>query len=90
MTFCTKLEQDTISMIFQSKKKAIFFVINDKRTNSVLYQSNQYKNYKPFFTNMWGAINLDGGIQIKSFQIAFVKLFLSSFVYDLSYVFVNS
>lgn len=53
----------------ETKKKTIIFVINDLE-NKLRFkeESNQYKDYKPFFTDMWDAIILTGRHSLLSFE----------------------
>ena len=52
-----------------TKKKTINFIINDLE-NKVRFieESHQYKDYKPFFTDMWDAIILTGRHSLLSFE----------------------
>jgi hypothetical protein len=53
----------------ETKKKTINFIINDLE-NKVRFieESHQYKDYKPFFTDMWDAIILTGRHSLLSFE----------------------
>ncbi|HET7149489.1 MAG TPA: hypothetical protein VFI73_13440 [Candidatus Nitrosopolaris sp.] len=51
------------------RKKTIIFIINDlDKKLRFIEESNQYKDYKPFFTDMWDAIILTGRHSLLSFE----------------------
>ena len=53
----------------ETKKKTIIFIINDLENKPrFIEESNQYKDYKPFFTDMWDAIILTGRHSLLSFE----------------------
>jgi len=52
----------------ETKKKIINVIINDLENKLRLLESNQYKNYIPFFTDMWDAIILTGRHSLLSFE----------------------
>ena len=52
----------------ETKKKIINIIINDLENKLRLLESNQYKNYIPFFTDMWDAIILSGRHSLLSFE----------------------
>jgi uncharacterized protein (DUF927 family) len=53
----------------ETKKKTIIFIINDlENKQRFIEESNQYKDYKPFFTDMWDAIILTGRHSLLSFE----------------------
>lgn len=52
----------------ESKKKTINIIINDLEKKLSLLESNQYKAYIPFFTEMWDAIILTGRHSLLSFE----------------------
>lgn len=52
----------------EAMKKTINIVINDLENKLRLLESNQYKNYIPFFTDMWDAIILTGRHSLLSFE----------------------
>jgi hypothetical protein len=53
----------------KTKKSTIKFIINDLE-NKVRFigESRQYKDYKPFFTDMWDAIIMTGRHSLLSFE----------------------
>lgn len=54
----------------ESAKQVIKFVINDlKKKLLFIEDSMQYKDYKPFFTDMWDAIILGGKQTLLPFEI---------------------
>jgi GTP1/Obg family GTP-binding protein len=45
----------------ETKKNTINFIINDLENKlRFIEESHQYKDYKPFFTDMWDAVILTG------------------------------
>jgi len=52
----------------EARKKIINTIINDLENKLRLLESNQYKNYIPFFTDMWDAIILTGKHSLLSFE----------------------
>jgi hypothetical protein len=52
----------------ETTKKIINIIINDLENKLRLLESNQYKNYIPFFTDMWDAIILTGRHSLLSFE----------------------
>ena len=53
----------------ETKKKTIIFISNDLENKPrFIEESNQYKDYKPFFTDMWDAIILTGRHSLLSFE----------------------
>lgn len=51
------------------RKKTIILFINDlDKKLRFIEESNQYKDYKPFFTDMWDAIILTGRHSLLSFE----------------------
>ena len=72
----------------ETRKKTIIFVINDLENNlRFIEESNQYKDYKPCFTDMWDAIILTGRHSLLSF--AFLLASLLSCLLQCSYVRLN-
>ena len=54
----------------KTKKSTIKFIINDLENKlRFIEESHQYKDYKPFFTDMWDAIILTGRHSLLSFEI---------------------
>jgi len=54
----------------KTKKSTIKFIINDLENKlRFIEESRQYKDYKPFFTDMWDAIILTGRHSLLSFEI---------------------
>jgi hypothetical protein len=54
----------------ETKKKTINFIMNDLENKMrFILESHQYKDYKPFFTDMWDAIILTGRHSLLSFEI---------------------
>ena len=54
----------------KTKKNTIKFIINDLENKlRFIEESRQYKDYKPFFTDMWDAIILTGRHSLLSFEI---------------------
>jgi len=54
----------------KTKKSTIKFIINDLENKlHFIEESHQYKDYKPFFTDMWDAIILTGRHSLLSFEI---------------------
>jgi hypothetical protein len=54
----------------KTKKSTIKFIINDLENKlRFIEESCQYKDYKPFFTDMWDAIILTGRHSLLSFEI---------------------
>src|SRR5262249_19107127 len=54
----------------KTKKSTIRFIINDLENKlRFIEESRQYKDYKPFFTDMWDAIILTGRHSLLSFEI---------------------
>jgi hypothetical protein len=54
----------------ETKKITINFIINDLESKlRFIEESLQYKDYKPFFTDMWDAIILTGRHSLLSFEI---------------------
>ncbi len=53
----------------ETKRKTIIFIINDLENKlRFIQESNHYKDYKPFFTDMWDAIILTGRHSLLSFE----------------------
>jgi len=53
----------------KTKKYAIKFIINDLENKlCFIEESHQYKDYKPFFTDMWDAIIMTGRHSLLSFE----------------------
>ncbi|MGB7955144.1 MAG: hypothetical protein WCF23_14295 [Candidatus Nitrosopolaris sp.] len=53
----------------ETRKKTIIFIINDLENKlRFIEESSQYKDYKPFFTDMWDAIILTGRHSLLSFE----------------------
>jgi len=51
-------------------KKTIIFIIDDLESKlKFIEESKQYKDYKPFFTDMWDAIILTGRHSLLSFEM---------------------
>jgi hypothetical protein len=49
---------------------SIYFIINDLENKlRFIQESHQYKDYKPFFTNMWDAVILSGRHSLLPFEI---------------------
>ncbi|MGC2571732.1 MAG: hypothetical protein WA364_09495 [Candidatus Nitrosopolaris sp.] len=54
----------------ETKKNTINFIINDLESKlRFIEESHQYKDYKPFFTDMWDAIILAGRHSLLPFEI---------------------
>ena len=54
----------------KTKKSTIKFIINDLENKlHFIEESHQYKDYKPFFTDMWDAIILTGRHSLLSLSI---------------------
>jgi hypothetical protein len=54
----------------ETKKITINFIINDLESKlRFIDESHQYKDYKPFFTDMWDAIILAGRHSLLPFEI---------------------
>jgi hypothetical protein len=54
----------------QTKKITINFIMNDLENKlRFIEESRQYKDYKPFFTDMWDAVILTGRHSLLSFEI---------------------
>jgi hypothetical protein len=54
----------------ETKKNTINFIINDLESKlRFIDESHQYKDYKPFFTDMWDAIILAGRHSLLPFEI---------------------
>jgi hypothetical protein len=54
----------------ETKKNTISFIINDLENKlRFIEESHQYKDYKPFFTDMWDAVILTGRHSLLSFEI---------------------
>ena len=54
----------------KTKKSTIKFIINDLENKlRFIEESRQYKDYKPFFTDMWDALILTGRHSLLSFEI---------------------
>src|SRR5437879_6249919 len=52
----------------ETKKKTINIIINDLEKKLRLLESNEYKDYIPFFTDMWDAIIITGRHSLLSFE----------------------
>ena len=53
----------------ETKKSTINFIINDLENKlRFIEESHQYKDYKPFFTDMWDAIIMTGRHSLLSFE----------------------
>lgn len=53
----------------QTTKSTINFIINDLENKlRFIEESHQYKDYKPFFTDMWDAIIMTGRHSLLSFE----------------------
>jgi hypothetical protein len=53
----------------ETKKSTINFIINDLENKlRFIEESQQYKDYKPFFTDMWDAIIMTGRHSLLSFE----------------------
>jgi len=53
----------------KQRKKTIIFIVNDLENKlQFIEESNQYDDYKPFFTDMWDAIILTGRHSLLSFE----------------------
>ena len=53
----------------QTKKITINFIMNDLENKlRFIEESHQYKDYKPFFTDMWDAIIMTGRHSLLSFE----------------------
>jgi hypothetical protein len=53
----------------ETTKSTINFIINDLENKlRFIEESHQYKNYKPFFTDMWDAIIITGRHSLHSFE----------------------
>jgi hypothetical protein len=54
----------------ETKKITIDFIMNDLENKlRFIEESRQYKDYKPFFTDMWDAVILTGRHSLLSFEI---------------------
>jgi hypothetical protein len=54
----------------ETKKNTVNFIINDLENKlRFIGESQQYKDYKPFFTDMWDAVILTGRHSLLSFEI---------------------
>ena len=54
----------------ETKKNTINFIINDLENKlRFIEESHQYKDYKPFFTDMWDAVILTGRHSLLPFEI---------------------
>ena len=54
----------------KTKKDTINFIMNDLENKlRFIQESHQYKDYKPFFTDMWDAVILTGRHSLLSFGI---------------------
>ena len=53
----------------ETTKRTINFIINDLENKlRFIEESHQYKDYKPFFTDMWDAIIMTGRHSLLSFE----------------------
>lgn len=54
----------------ETSKNTIAFIINDLRNKlRFIEESNQYRDYKPFFTDMWDAVILTGRHSLLAFEM---------------------
>ena len=55
----------------ETKKNTINFIINDLENKlRFIEESHQYKDYKPFFTDMWDAVILTGRHSLLAFEMS--------------------